>query len=217
MGRVITRAAAAEGIIKRRAWWVYDKLTRCVDSAFTPMPVSEAIERGLYHTNIINERIEFLMLKAAFPSCPHNPGKYEVKVNQMVTIFAAKYAARIFIQRVLDRRKWKWLSTTRIKCDGVVIECRHLERLMCYELSEEESLWQLPLPYSYYATSAHGVKYKGEVSSPQPSPKGDVGPREFAAELGIEPRKVRAKLRKLRLKLYWPASDFSSVVAQLMK
>lgn len=168
-----------------------------------------------------------------YPSAPRYPGKYEIRARDgsadFLVIFAAPFAAKKFIEAILNGDSPRWKSDREIELSAgdieIRIESKLLEEIMEYEYTEAEDQWELPQPYSNYARQLRGGRYI-EQSREKPAKKAPGGPKNapepvkrsktpakasgasrsnlvsaiaIAAELKLKPQKLRAILRELQL------------------
>jgi hypothetical protein len=132
-------------------------------------------ERGLYDHHSMSERIQFMIAQEnrkmsvgrAFPSCPGHPGKYEVKTTRddgavNVMVFFGVFAAKKFVDAMIDGRDWGWITRKKLQCHDLTISSPYLERIITHEYTSDEQAWILPLPYNYYARAiAYSETYSG--------------------------------------------------------
>lgn len=144
------------------------------------------------------------MLDRAFPSCPGHPGKYELKVVRddgafHYHVFASIYPARKMYDLLVGDRRARWETRTSQRCENLTITSKHLERIVTHEYTPEETVWLLPMPYTYYARNiAFNEAHTG-------TPTGDVKNSGIShaasspeASLGSTSRSRRAEKRAAR-------------------
>lgn len=152
---------------------------------------------GTFTTEKIKERIA--MLKHAFPSSPQRLPllgfsiRHEDDRFQHVN-FAAEYAARHFLDLLLQDTKFKWVTDYEIevhepfffwiKSDGV-----SLDDLMEYKMTKEEQDWELPAPYPALATRIRrGKAPSGEHQLITPDEPIAIKPKTSPAPVKNVPR-----------------------------
>lgn len=138
------------------------------------------LEADYMDRRVLVERIELMEMKAnmvlrkmkpAFGIAPQEPGKYEVQFKSRagkfaLHTFAAEYSALKFVLAVINERPYKWVDSDRIRVDDIAIISSHLEKIMDYEMTEDEEAWVMPMPYSFYSGSiATGASWAGEQHS----------------------------------------------------
>lgn len=202
----------------------------------------ESIERGIAHPHILfvrnhdmaesmNDRLK---LPPAFPIalsdnvvsrfgfyCTTDTGRF------CFHNFHSEYAARHFLDLVIDERTYKWLNDDEIELsNGTRIRGerpRQLDRILRYQMNEREQLWEPPIPDRYYWLSfARGKAISIDGSSePVKAPRAPRAPMpdelkvhrkklkaksgqyitvaDIAKELNVSPRDCRQALRQLKV------------------
>lgn len=176
-------------------------------------------------------------LREPFPSSPTKPPKYAVygtyphdaepgRSRLLVVPFLATYAAKHFVETLLQGGKFKWQSPTiLIGENGVKVKSDQLEEIIEYEYVGNEASWELP---SHMTQQAEGIRREyreDDVSRPDPTgAEGDDAPEqptkpkrepkpekpkidksglvsvgEIAEQMGIEARDARGALRKQKV------------------
>lgn len=173
-------------------------------------------------------------LREPFPSSPTNPPKYAVycsyphdaapgQSRMIVMCFLATYAAKHFVNAVLQDEGFKWSkSDTIIGDNGVKVRCEGLEDIIEYDWEAGEKGWELPpamikqtelLRREYrddapVSTGAEGDEEVERPKKPKKEPKpekvkvdktGLVSVGEIAEQMGIEARDARGALRKQKV------------------
>lgn len=192
-----------------------------------PDAFEHAYNRGLLTRPALRERLAIMAKNKTtsdgpFPSSPYRPTKYSVRFDVLGKLaihgFCQFDPARVFIERVLGDAQFRWQNDNAIYVEemGMTISCSHLEDIM-----ESTGSFRLPAPYPRMADQIAG-RYSGpsaledsdEEVTPrktrvrrQRAPEDAKQPRSkrdgltpiatIAAELSLDPSKVRAKLRKL--------------------
>jgi hypothetical protein len=166
-----------------------------------------------------------MSLAPALPSAPKVLGKYvfyyarhgesgNVSGNG-VSIWAAPYAAKHVFNLMVNGRDWQWdKEGVRITCGDLLISCAHMDEVVSYEFkNDEERRWHVGEPDRSQLLRAIGVLAGPYVSkaaveetqrahSPAvrvaraPKPDGLVSIQDIAGQLGKDPGKCRAVLRK---------------------
>jgi hypothetical protein len=167
-------------------------------------------------------------LQEPFPSYPRRPASYVIYATwgkKLLTVaFAATYAARRFVEDVLEEagceeveisksRLNGWVVRWGINCEGSELRVEFdsqeaCETIMEYELEGAEAEWELPEPYpTMMRQFVHGpadrpekeraVKAKREPKEVRPKidKSGLITANEIAEQLKVEGRDVRAILR----------------------
>lgn len=176
-------------------------------------------------------------LREPFPSSPTKPPKYAVygtyphdaepgKSRLLVIPFLATYAAKHFVETLLQNGGFKWKSPTIIVGDnGVKVKSDQLEEIMEYEYVGAEASWELPARMVQQADMIRR-EYREDSERPDPTgaededaperpskkPKREPKPEkvkidksglvsvgEIAEQMGIEARDARAALRKQKI------------------
>lgn len=196
-------------------------------------------------------------LEMPFPSCPSRPPKFCIycrypfdapagRARRFVWTFRAAYAAKRFVDTILEGRKFKWrndhtIQTTcgieirAMEADHEVGEKRYndLERVMDYEYaSTAEEEWVIPQPHAN--TLATFLRPFGDVAPPRkdvgrvapPAPRasrdGLVTVGQICERLKVEPREGRSILRRQKVDQpdagwAWPADEAAKIEALIAK
>lgn len=123
------------------------------------------------------------MLEQAFPSSPTLPPKWGIKIHGRKRqtwhfAFVGLYAARHFLDQILDTTPHKWVNHEEIELDepNYTITCEQpngLDKIMSHTLSAEEAAYRLPQPYPQQINQMLGRSYFA-AGEPEPSPKGST-------------------------------------------
>lgn len=207
----------------------------------------DAYERGILTRNILTERITIMASVAKsvehFPSSPHRPPTISLRFDSIRGLaihgFCTLTAAKSFLDLVIGANAdLKWLSSTKAKLDDLTITSHNLE-----DIVEHERTIELPAPYP---SLANQIMYAGDFSEePEPTPtkralptrkskkqSSDTPPArqkqltgvttiaQLASDIGIEPSKARAILRKNKVEKPadgWQWADPAPIAAMLKK
>ncbi|USN16566.1 hypothetical protein POLEWNIK_00400 [Brevundimonas phage vB_BpoS-Polewnik] len=158
----------------------------------------------------------------------------------IVMCFLATYAAKHFVNAVLQGEAFKWAkSDTVIGENGVKVRCELLEEIIEYEWEAGEAGWELPSnflnqcqllrrEYRDDAPVSTGTEGDEEVERPkkpkrEPKPEkvkidktGLISVGEIAEQMGIEARDARGALRKQKVEKpdggwLWPADKVEAI------
>lgn len=240
-----------------------------VDHAFRPLTcgawkdldeLDDAMSRGIYTAAVLNERIFYmatalqtaLKLPAPFPNAlgKHNVSNYGFYCDNTNTgsfcfhNFHSAYAARHFLDVLIDGHEYRWLSSNKIAvANGIIIRGEGKENvadILDYEMTAREREWIIPEPYHSYFNQFAGkivrrvraegdapvarvarVKRDRPASTKRVAPDGFVSIGDIADELKIEPRICRAILRSNKIEKpehgwQW-ASDKASTIRELIR
>jgi hypothetical protein len=216
----------------------------------------EAQWRGLNSLDSLNARNKYMQkaleemlgLKEPFPISPFKayPSRFgftiqNVQGNYLFKNFHAEYAAKHFLDKLLEGKTFKWINRRLIHCDdGMTIKGENdtdLEIILDYEFKGKEAQWVIPEPYMSYALKLSGKIAFKQVPQDEPStpreptvkrepkpsierPDGLTPLSDIADELGIDPRDARQILRKHSEKPTWGwawPSDAIDKVRQILK
>ncbi len=168
-------------------------------------------------------------LAEPYPSPPGRPGKYAFYVSRhrdddtqvMCVVFAAPYAARKFLDVLLEDDGIVWEDECTLRSEsGVVVSTKWfpvLRECVEHEYSLPEMGWEMQDPQRKWARQfrygeqprtaepdAHLGKRARRVSAPSgpraSAPAGSVHVGEIAEQMGIEPRVARGALRGIMSK-----------------
>ena len=183
------------------------------------IPHKSLVERVILMSHQLN-------LPAPFPASPTRPPVYGFFTYNADRIqfhnFAAAYAAKKFLDFMIQGHDYKWTETgaIHIPATGITIKGEHhthLEKIIQYKLSSIENEWIIPEPMArqYRQILAlpepidTGVKDPisaeskparepklARTSAPRPSKDGLITIQQIAQELNMEPGEARAILRK---------------------
>ena len=160
------------------------------------------------------------MLTAPFPASPTRPPKYGFYFQRNLKFvafhnFHAAYAAKAFLDEVIQDRPVSWLDDNTIEVGNLRIRgegYQDMDAIMDYKPTKEEQQWVLPSPYPNYAAYINDIQVEAPPKAPTPTPvkKERKKPKRkatpdglttvaaLADELGITPNKARTLLRKAK-------------------
>lgn len=139
-------------------------------------------------------------LEDPFPSSPMRPPKYGVYVSyrgefMCYVNFAAKYAAKKFVDLCLSGNDHKWVDGTRSgggeaieDSTGLLLEGLGLEEVLDHRLNSLEEAWQLPEPY---IKQAQYIRIKRVPMGVKLEERVEGGAKELPQEKPREPKKAR--------------------------
>lgn len=206
----------------------------------------EAIEemkwRGLWDAKTLYIRNDYMAkslyqeliakgMDEAFPSSPTRPprfGFHFFRDGDFAAFhnFYGRYAAKRFIDQVLDGNDFTWVDDATIRTTSgdpiITIRAEHftdMEAVMEHEDSKLEEQWELPIPYTGYARAIRRLpqfipgEHEQRDDTPTPAkPKRERAPKraatrksvgddmmtigQLADELGMSAREARGILRK---------------------
>ena len=120
-------------------------------------------------------------MEAAFPSSPTLPPKWGIRIHgrrQQTWHFAfvGTYAARHFLDQILDTTPHKWVSHEEIELaePAYTITCEQpdgLDAIMSHKLTAEEAAFTLPTPYPQQIAQLLGRSYFAAGRPDAPSPE----------------------------------------------
>lgn len=180
-------------------------------------------------------------LTAAFPGCLGGPpsrfGFYVWRNDGAFCFhnFHATYAAKEFIDTLLQGSPFKWINAqTILSNNGFKIKAEYhcsLEEVIEYTPKGKEQDFEFPVPYNgmFSRFARIALAPEGHVEAPtrqkepkkerapsEPRPDGLISLADIVAELGIEPRDARQILRKSDLEKpsygwAWPSSEVDRI------
>lgn len=168
-------------------------------------------------------------LAEAYPSPPGRPGKYALYFSRhgdddtqvMVQVFAAAYAARKFLDVVLEDDGIIWENDCTIRSEtGIVVSTKwypeRMKKVVEHEYTLEEMAWDLQNPHLAEAkrfrygppqprtleedaggTRAREKRERRAKGPTVSAPAGYVHVSDVALSMGIEPKQARVALRKI--------------------
>lgn len=219
--------------------------------------IAEAKWRGVYDPEVLCIRNESMAqafnkklgLPPPFPqalgnSAPSKFGFYCTRGTKfMFQHFAAAYAAKSFLDFIIDGQSYRWLRDDEILLDdGTRIRGERkndLEEALEFEHSDATAQWEPPMPYPMYwngfkgnvrdtddaqprATPVAVTKKKEPVAKKEKvaRPDGLVSIGDIASELNVAPRVLRGILRSEKISKpahgwAWNASEAEKIKSKL--
>lgn len=184
-------------------------------------------------------------LEEPFGSAPKHSGRFVLYCSRRgqtdcdeVHIFAAAYAARKWMELVIQTDEWVLEGRTYLRTkSGIIIRGDTVAEAWEHVYTREEDLWDMPQPYlsqalHFRALATGIVKPRHDTSiaskerraprTPRASRDGLVTIGAIAAELEVTPRELRGYLRKWKVEKpmagwAWKAEEAEAIKERLAK